>query len=62
MTDYEIVEMCRRAGAEFPQDYMEPGWIPHAWVKEAVEEAFERGFHRGRIDAQLEFQSEIPAK
>ena len=54
MTDYELVEICRRSGSEFSQEYMTPGWLPHAWVKEAIEEAFERGFHRGCIYVQAE--------
>lgn len=48
MNRQELFEICYRAAYEFPQAYMESGWVPHEWVLEAVEEAYSRGLYRNK--------------
>jgi len=50
----EAVEICRRAGYVFPQEYTQGNWFPHEWVVEALNEAFERGFIRGNVEGRCE--------
>lgn len=47
MTNLDIIALCHRAGVKFPESYMEPNWMPHNWVFEALHAAYDLGYEDG---------------